>query len=162
MTYCNCPGWLWCWRIWWNEDWQGKPKYSEKTCPSATLSITNPTWPDPGSNPGHCRGKPATNRLSYGAANFCSLFTDMNVLIIKLRNAFCCAVIIIFPQNIGTRYECILCFIYFETNIFARFIFFMLLFHYWLTLSALSTIRLIDETRSKWYWNVSCACVRAV
>jgi hypothetical protein len=21
-----CPGWLWWWRIWWNEDWQGKPK----------------------------------------------------------------------------------------------------------------------------------------
>jgi hypothetical protein len=28
--------------VWWNEDWQGKPKYSEKTCPSATLSTTNP------------------------------------------------------------------------------------------------------------------------
>jgi hypothetical protein len=26
--------------------------YSEKTCPRATLSTTNPTWPDPGSNPG--------------------------------------------------------------------------------------------------------------
>jgi hypothetical protein len=26
------------WSSWWNEDWQGKPKYSEKTCPSATLS----------------------------------------------------------------------------------------------------------------------------
>jgi hypothetical protein len=24
--------------------------------------------PDPGLNPGHCGGKPATNRLSYGAA----------------------------------------------------------------------------------------------
>jgi hypothetical protein len=24
------------------EDWQGKPKYSEKTCPSATLYTTNP------------------------------------------------------------------------------------------------------------------------
>jgi hypothetical protein len=24
-------------------DWQGKPKYSEETCPSATLSITDPT-----------------------------------------------------------------------------------------------------------------------
>jgi hypothetical protein len=22
-----CPGWLWWLRIWWNEDWQGKPKY---------------------------------------------------------------------------------------------------------------------------------------
>jgi hypothetical protein len=32
-----------------------------KTCPSATLSTTNPTWPDPGSNPDHRCGKPATN-----------------------------------------------------------------------------------------------------
>jgi hypothetical protein len=44
MAYCTCPGWLWWWRNWWNKDWQGKPKYSEKTCPSATLSTTNPTW----------------------------------------------------------------------------------------------------------------------
>jgi hypothetical protein len=26
-----------------NENWQGKQKYPEKTCPSATLSTTNPT-----------------------------------------------------------------------------------------------------------------------
>jgi hypothetical protein len=32
-------------------------------CPSQ-----NPTWPDPGLNPGRRCGKPATNRLSYGAA----------------------------------------------------------------------------------------------
>jgi hypothetical protein len=44
------------------------PKYSEKTYHSATLSTTNPTWPDPGSNPGRRGGKPATNRLSYGVA----------------------------------------------------------------------------------------------
>jgi hypothetical protein len=67
LAYCTCPGWLWGWRIWWNE-WQGKPKYSEKTCPGATLSTTNPTWPDPGLNPGRRGGKPATNRFSYGAA----------------------------------------------------------------------------------------------
>jgi hypothetical protein len=58
----------WLWRNWWNEDWQGKPKYSEKTYPSASLSTTNPTWPDPGSNPGRRSGKPVTNRLNYGAA----------------------------------------------------------------------------------------------
>jgi hypothetical protein len=34
-------------------------------CPSQ-----NPTWADPGLNPGRRGGKPATNRLSYGAA-FC-------------------------------------------------------------------------------------------
>jgi hypothetical protein len=30
-----------------------------KTCPIATLSTTNPTWTDPGSNPGLRSGKPA-------------------------------------------------------------------------------------------------------
>jgi hypothetical protein len=35
-----------------------------KTCPSATLSTTNPTWTDPGSNPGLRSGRPAANRLS--------------------------------------------------------------------------------------------------
>jgi hypothetical protein len=42
--------------------------YSEKTCPGDTLSTANPTWPDPGLNPGRRGGKPATNRFSYGAA----------------------------------------------------------------------------------------------
>jgi hypothetical protein len=48
-------------------DWQGEPKYSEKTYPSAALSTTNPTC-CPGANPGRRGGKPATNRLSYGTA----------------------------------------------------------------------------------------------
>jgi hypothetical protein len=53
----------------WNETDRGKPKYSgEKTCPIATLSTTNPTWTDPGSNPGLRGGRPATNRLSHGTA----------------------------------------------------------------------------------------------
>jgi hypothetical protein len=62
----------WLWSSWWNEDWQRKPKYSEETYPSATLSTTNPTWPDLGSNPGRRDGKPATNLLSYGTAHKCS------------------------------------------------------------------------------------------
>jgi hypothetical protein len=45
-AYCTCPGWLWGWRIWWDDDWQGKPKCSEKNCSSAILSKTNPTSPD--------------------------------------------------------------------------------------------------------------------
>jgi hypothetical protein len=36
--------------------------------PIATLPTTNPTWPDPCSNPGRRGGKPATNRLSYVTA----------------------------------------------------------------------------------------------
>jgi hypothetical protein len=42
-------------------------KYSEKTCPSAALSTTNPTC-CPDANPSRRGGKPATNRLSYGTA----------------------------------------------------------------------------------------------
>jgi hypothetical protein len=34
------------------------------------LSTTNPIWPNQGSNLGSRGGKPATNRLSYGAAPY--------------------------------------------------------------------------------------------
>jgi hypothetical protein len=69
LPYCTSPGWWSVWSSRWNENWQGKPKYSEKTCPSAALSTTDATWHDLVSNPGRCCGKPATNRLSYGTAN---------------------------------------------------------------------------------------------
>jgi hypothetical protein len=39
-----------------------------KTCPSATLSTTNLTWTNPGSNPGLRGGRPAVNRLSHVTA----------------------------------------------------------------------------------------------
>jgi hypothetical protein len=42
-----------------------------KTCPSATLSTTNPIWIEPGANPGHRGERPATNDLSHGTAIFC-------------------------------------------------------------------------------------------
>jgi hypothetical protein len=32
--------WWWMWSSWWNENWQGKPKYSEKICPSAKSHMT--------------------------------------------------------------------------------------------------------------------------
>jgi hypothetical protein len=44
--------WGWLWSNWWNENWQGKPKYSEETCPGATLSTTKSHMTDPVSNPG--------------------------------------------------------------------------------------------------------------
>jgi hypothetical protein len=37
-----------------------------KTCPNASLSTTNPTWTDHGSNPGLCGGRPTANRLTQG------------------------------------------------------------------------------------------------
>jgi hypothetical protein len=51
------------WSSQWSENWQGQPKYSE-----ITLSTTNTTWSEPGSNPGRRCGKPTTNRLSYNTA----------------------------------------------------------------------------------------------
>jgi hypothetical protein len=47
-----------------------------KTCPSATLSTTNPSWSDLGSNPVLRCERPATNRLSHGTAMY-SLPNDM-------------------------------------------------------------------------------------
>jgi hypothetical protein len=44
-----------------------------KTCPSATLSTTNPTWIDPGL---HCE-RPATNDLSRGTARAERLHGDL-------------------------------------------------------------------------------------
>jgi hypothetical protein len=57
-----------CGEISWMKIGKGKPKYSEKTFSNATLSTINSIRLDPGSNPGGPGGKPATNRLSYGAA----------------------------------------------------------------------------------------------
>ena len=60
-----------------------------KTCPSATLSTTNPTWTDPGLNPDLRGERPATNRQSHGTAlhgmlqgklHLCYLLTDIKYL----------------------------------------------------------------------------------
>jgi hypothetical protein len=49
-----------------NDIGRGKPKNSEKNLPSAILSTTNPTWIDPGANPGLRGERLATNLLSHG------------------------------------------------------------------------------------------------
>jgi hypothetical protein len=36
---------------WWNENWQGKPKYSKQTCLNVTLFTINSTWNELGINP---------------------------------------------------------------------------------------------------------------
>jgi hypothetical protein len=57
------PQMIWVGERRWNDTDRGKPKTRRKTCPRATLSTTNPTWIDPGANPGLCGQNPATNRL---------------------------------------------------------------------------------------------------
>jgi hypothetical protein len=74
-----------------------EPKYSEKTCPSAALSTTNPTR-CPDANPVRCGGKPATNRLSYGTALtdpvsetlYSFVFSRIPDKVQKPRNPECC------------------------------------------------------------------------
>jgi hypothetical protein len=48
----------------------GETEVLGENLPSATLSTTNPTWIDPGANPGLRGERPATNRLSHGTARF--------------------------------------------------------------------------------------------
>jgi hypothetical protein len=62
---------------------RGNRSTRRKPAPSATLSTTNPTWPDPCANTGHRGGKPATNRLSYGAANNTVTFTPKLLIILE-------------------------------------------------------------------------------
>jgi hypothetical protein len=45
-------------------EWQGIPKYSEETRPSADLSSTVTLCLEPGSNSNRCYGKPTTYSLS--------------------------------------------------------------------------------------------------
>jgi hypothetical protein len=54
----------------------GETEVLGKNLPSATLSTTNPTWIDPGANPGLRGERPASNRLSHGTAF--GLQTDTN------------------------------------------------------------------------------------
>jgi hypothetical protein len=60
-----------------------------KTCPSATLSTTNPTRIDLGANPGLRCERPATNDLSHGTAQklLCRYITIMFDTVHCLRQA---------------------------------------------------------------------------
>jgi hypothetical protein len=66
----------------------GETEVLGESCPSATLSTTNPTWPDPGRR----GGKPAANRLSYGAA-YCSLSDVMSFNVLMIMSMFSACVV---------------------------------------------------------------------
>jgi hypothetical protein len=66
-----------------------------KTCPSATLSTTNPTQIDPGANPGFRGERPATNDLSHGTAytnhyinHYISLFYDAKNFLVSVLGSY--------------------------------------------------------------------------
>jgi hypothetical protein len=61
----------------------GNRRTRRKTCPSATLSTTNPTWIDPGANPGLRGESPATNDLSRGTASLLK-YTQSSKYILKI------------------------------------------------------------------------------
>jgi hypothetical protein len=54
-----------------------------KTCPSVTLSTTNPTWIEPGANPVLRGERPATNDLSHGTAKTCKILQFKNIIHVK-------------------------------------------------------------------------------
>jgi hypothetical protein len=77
----------WVWSSQWNDNLQGKPKYSEKTCPSVTLSITNPTWTDLGSNSGSHGG---SRRLTAWALTWpFSVYIGINKNVCSTVNDIC-------------------------------------------------------------------------
>jgi hypothetical protein len=67
---------------WWNDIFAGETEVLGENLPSATLSSTNPTWIDPGANPGLRGERPATNRLSHGTASL------ENLIVVNLVKKF--------------------------------------------------------------------------
>jgi hypothetical protein len=57
---------------------RGHRSTRRKPAPAPLCPPQNPTWPYLGSNPGRRGGKPATNRLSYGAAKYPMLRLRLN------------------------------------------------------------------------------------
>jgi hypothetical protein len=65
----HLPDDIWAWSVMVEWYWQGKIKeLREKTCPSATLSTTNPAWIDLGAKSVLHGERLATNLLSHGTA----------------------------------------------------------------------------------------------
>jgi hypothetical protein len=73
----------------WNESDRGNQSTRGKTCPSATLSTTNPTWTDPWSNPGLLGERPVINRLGHGTAYITLLWMLRGVIWMLTFNCDC-------------------------------------------------------------------------
>jgi hypothetical protein len=66
---------------WRNDIFAGETEVLGENLPSATLSTTNPTWIDPGANPGLRGERPVTNGLSHGTALPCAFVLLYSVMI---------------------------------------------------------------------------------
>jgi hypothetical protein len=66
----------------------GNRRTRRKTCPSATLSTTNPTWIGPGAKPGLRGERPATNHPSHGDYYVRKIFRTCSL--IMLKHSFAC------------------------------------------------------------------------
>jgi hypothetical protein len=64
---------------------RGNRSTRRKPTPAPLCPSQNPTWLDPGLNLGRRGGKPATNRLSYGAAFFQPFFFIWFVRLLAMR-----------------------------------------------------------------------------
>jgi hypothetical protein len=85
LACCTSPGWWWwVWGSRWNENWEGKSKYSMKACSTATSSATNPTWPYLASNPNSHSGMPATNLLSYDTAFYVYMYVYVTTYFVTI------------------------------------------------------------------------------
>jgi hypothetical protein len=62
--------WQWAlWYCWWNENWQWKPEYSDKSVP-LPLCPSHPTRPDLGSNLGLCSRKRQLTAWAVGLTQY--------------------------------------------------------------------------------------------
>jgi hypothetical protein len=88
VAYYAFPRWYEFGEPRWNDILTGENRRTRrKTCPSATLSTTNPTWIDPGANPGLRGERPATDDLSHGTAQV-NYITERSVTLHRLGKYF--------------------------------------------------------------------------
>jgi hypothetical protein len=90
----------------WN-DWQGKPKYSEKTCPSAALSTTSPTC-CPYANPGRRGGKPESNRWATARPTFMIRYVLRETVLLRVLHSNLYCKITLYSQHHLTLYQSVL------------------------------------------------------
>jgi hypothetical protein len=76
---------IWAWRATaeWYIDGENR-RTRRRTCPSATLSTTNPAWVDPDANPVLRGERPTTNHLSHGTALLVLFIQRNNNILVQI------------------------------------------------------------------------------